>query len=71
MEKGLLITTIIVSISIIVLTLFQGKGGGLGSALGNTGAAFQTRRGLEKIIVRTTAVLIGVFFIISVIQLIS
>ncbi len=71
MEQALLITTIIVSIALIILTLFQGKGGGLGSAWGNAGAGFQTRRGVEKLIVRLTAILIGVFFIVSVIQLIS
>lgn len=71
MEQALLIVTIIVSIALIILTLFQGKGGGLGSAWGSAGAGFQTRRGVEKIIVRLTAVLIGVFFIVSVIQLIS
>lgn len=71
MQNALLIATIIVSILIILLTLFQGKGGGLGSAWGGGGGGFQTRRGLEKVMLRLTIVLIFVFFVISVIQLVS
>lgn len=71
MQNGLLITTIIISILIVVLTLFQGKGGGLGSAWGGGGGGFQTRRGLEKAMLRLTAILIFAFFVISVINLVS
>lgn len=71
MQTGLLIITNIIGISIIVLTLFQGKGGGLGSAWGNAGAGFQTRRGLEKVLLRVTGILIFAFFIISVLNLIT
>lgn len=70
MREALLIATIFVGTLIIILTLFQGKGGGLGSAWGGAGS-FQTRRGLEKWMMRGTAVLIVVFFVISVINLIS
>ena len=71
MENVLLILTIIVSVIIVILTLFQGKGGGLGSAWGNAGGGFQTRRGLEKVLLRVTALLIFVFFVLSAINLIS
>lgn len=71
MNTVLLISILIVSILIIILTLFQGKGGGLGSAWGNVGGGFQTRRGLEKWLMRLTAVLIFIFLILSVINLIK
>lgn len=71
MNPILLVLIIIVSIAIIILTLFQGKGGGLGSAWGSAGAGFQTRRGLEKWLLRFTAVLIVIFLILSVINLVS
>lgn len=70
MENALLIPTIIVSILIVVLTLFQGKGGGLGSAWGGMGAGFQTRRGLEMVLLRGTAFLICVFFVLTVAHLV-
>ena len=71
MKSVLLMLIVIVSIAIIILTLFQGKGGGLGSAWGGAGAGFQTRRGLEKWMLRITAILIGIFLILSVINLVS
>lgn len=70
MGDTFLIPTIIVSILIVVLTLFQGKGGGLGSAWGGTGAGFQTRRGLEMVLLRATAVLICIFFVLTVAHLV-
>lgn len=71
MQQVLLIATIIVSILIVVLTLFQGKGGGLGSAWGGGGSGFQTRRGLEKVMMRSTIGLVIVFFILSLINLLT
>ncbi len=71
MENILLVITIIVSVLIVILTLFQGKGGGLGSAWGNAGGGFQTRRGLEVVLLRATSILIFIFFVISVINLVS
>ncbi|OGK15567.1 preprotein translocase subunit SecG [Candidatus Roizmanbacteria bacterium RIFCSPLOWO2_02_FULL_37_19] len=69
MESILLVATIIIGVLIILLTLFQGKGGGLGSAWGGAGGGFQTRRGLEKWMLRITAILVFIFFAISVIKL--
>jgi protein translocase SecG subunit len=71
MNMALLVLIIAVSVSIIILTLFQGKGGGLGNAWGNVGGGFQTRRGLEKWLMRLTGVLIAVFLILSVINLVK
>ena len=69
MDNLLLIITIAIGIAIVVLTLFQGKGGGLGSAWGNVGAAYQTKRGLEKVMLQATAILVFLFFVISVVNL--
>ncbi|OGK31213.1 preprotein translocase subunit SecG [Candidatus Roizmanbacteria bacterium RIFCSPLOWO2_01_FULL_42_14] len=68
MQNALLVVTIVLGVVITALTLFQGKGGGLGSAWGGTGAGFQTRRGLEKMLLRLTAILIFLFFVVSVIN---
>jgi len=49
----------------VALILLQGKGAGLGSAWGGGGEFYQTRRGVEKITMRLTYVLIVVFFLLS------
>lgn len=71
MNNLLLIGTIIVGVALIILTLFQGKGEGLGSAWGGMGGNFQTRRGLEKWMLKITTVLVIVFFVLSVIGLLQ
>jgi len=53
----------------VVLILIQGKGAGLGSAWGGGGDMYQTRRGVEKLTLRLTVILIVVFFILSVLNL--
>lgn len=67
----LLIATIVLSVLITVLILMQGRGAGLGSAWGGGGEFFQTRRGIEKVTLQLTVVLIVLFFIVSVINLVS
>jgi len=69
MRNVILIVNIVVSIAIVTLILVQGKGAGLGSAWGGGGEMFQTRRGVEKITLRITIVLIVVFFALSLISL--
>lgn len=69
MKPALLIINIILSVAIVALILIQGKGAGLGSAWGGGGEFFQTRRGVEKLTLRLTVVLIILFFIVSVVNL--
>lgn len=69
MKNIFLIANIILSILIVILILLQGKGAGLGSAWGGGGELFQTRRGIEKVTMRLSVILIIVFFIISLINL--
>lgn len=68
MKPILLIINIIISIAIVVMILLQGGGGGLGSAWGGGGETFQTRRGIEKITLRLTVILVVVFLIVSAIN---
>jgi len=65
MKPVLLIANIILSVAIAALILLQGKGAGLGSAWGGGGEFYQTRRGVEKITMRLTYVLIFIFFLLS------
>jgi len=64
-----LFVNIIFAIIIVILILVQGKGAGLGSAWGGGGETYQTRRGLEKVTLKLTVIMIVVFFIISAVNL--
>lgn len=69
MKTALLIANIVISGLIIFFILIQGGGAGLGSAWGGGGETFQTRRGIEKWTLRATVILIGLFFIVSLVNL--
>lgn len=69
MKNIFLLINSILSVLIVILILIQGKGAGLGSAWGGGGEMFQTRRGVEKITLRITILLIIIFFIVSVANL--
>ena len=56
------ILQIVVSVLLIILVLFQQRGSGLGSAFGQEGGAYATRRGAQKKIFTATIVL-GILFI--------
>ena len=69
MKNFLLILNIIFSVLIVIFILIQGRGAGLGSAWGGGGEMFQTRRGMEKIILWLTTIFIVIFLVISLINL--
>ena len=69
MKSFLLILNIVLSVLIIIFILVQGKGAGLGSAWGGGGEMFQTRRGMEKIILWLAMIFIIMFFAVSLINL--
>lgn len=69
MKNFLLVLNIIFSVLIVVFILIQGRGAGLGSAWGGGGEMFQTRRGMEKIILWMTTAFIIIFLVVSLINL--
>jgi preprotein translocase subunit SecG len=69
MKNFLLILNIVFSVLIVVFILIQGRGAGLGSAWGGGGEMFQTRRGMEKIILWLTTIFIVIFLVVSLINL--
>ncbi len=69
MKNIFLFINIILSVLIVILILIQGKGAGLGSAWGGGGEMYQTRRGVEKITLRITILLIIIFFVVSIANL--
>ncbi|PIU36506.1 preprotein translocase subunit SecG [Candidatus Roizmanbacteria bacterium CG06_land_8_20_14_3_00_34_14] len=69
MKNILLILNIIFSVLIVVFILIQGRGAGLGSAWGGGGEMFQTRRGMEKMILWLTTISIFIFLVVSLVNL--
>lgn len=61
-SSSLFIVQIILSVALIVLVLFQTKGG-LGTIFGGDGAVFHRRRGVEKTLFQITIGLSVVFFL--------
>lgn len=58
---------IVVSTILTVVILMQTRGSGFGGAFGAQGAAYRTRRGLERYLFRGTVVLAAVFITIALI----
>lgn len=69
MKNFLLVLNIVLSVLIVIFILVQGRGAGLGSAWGGGGEMFQTRRGMEKILLWLTSIGIVVFLAVSLINL--
>lgn len=65
---ALQIIQIIIALTIIILTLLQTKGGGLGGIFGGEGGIYRTRRGVEKTLYHTTIGLAVIFFVISLVS---
>jgi preprotein translocase subunit SecG len=69
MLKYLYIAQIVVAVALIVVTLLQVKGGGLGGIFGQADTVYRTKRGVEKTLFQFTIVLVVIFVILSVVSL--
>ena len=71
MNQTLLIAQFIVSILLVVSILLQQRGGSLGSAFGDAGTSYASRRGVEKHIFWISVILVIVFLSIALLNFIS
>lgn len=69
MQTYLNISQIVLSVALIVVVLFQVRGGGLGGIFGQPSTVYRTRRGVEKLLFQLTIVLVVTFLVISVLTL--
>ena len=69
MQTYLNVAQIVLSITLIMIILFQVRGGGLGGIFGQPSSVYRTRRGVEKILFQLTIVLVVIFLVISVLTL--
>ncbi len=65
----LYIAQIVVAVALIVVTLMQVKGGGLGGIFGQADTVYRTKRGMEKTLFQFTIILVVIFVILSVVSL--
>lgn len=70
MKNFLVLIELIVTILLIVSVLLQVKGTGLGSSFGGGGEFYQSKRGVEKIVLYLTIGLIVLFAVVSVVLLV-
>ncbi len=63
------ISIIVVAVLLVVVILLQNRGAGVSGIFGGSGAVFQTKRGVEKILFITTIVLAVLFFGLSIARL--
>ena len=69
MQTNLNIAQIVLSIALVVIVLFQVRGGGLGGIFGQQSGVYRTRRGVERVLFRLTIVFVVVFLVISILTL--
>ncbi len=69
MLTNLNIAQILLSVALIVIILFQVRGGGLGGIFGQQSGVYRTRRGVEKLLFRLTIIFVAVFLVISILTL--
>ena len=63
------IIQIVISAALILVIIFQVRGGGLGGIFGQADTVFRTRRGIEKTLFQLTVVLVVLFVIVSIVSL--
>ena len=71
METYLYIAQIIVAVALIVVSLLQVKGGGLGGIFGQADTVYRTKRGLEKTLFQFTIVLVVIFVVLAIVSFIT
>ncbi len=66
MPSYLIIAQILVAVALIVVIIFQVKGGGLGGIFGQPDSVYRTRRGVEKTLFQMTIALAVLFVVLSI-----
>ena len=69
METYLYIAQIVVAVSLVLVSLLQVKGGGLGGIFGQADTVYRTKRGVEKTLFQLTIILVVIFVVLSIVSL--
>jgi preprotein translocase subunit SecG len=69
MATYLYVAQIVVAVALILVSLLQVHGGGLGGIFGQADTVYRTKRGVEKTLFQLTIALIIIFIVLSIISL--
>lgn len=69
MKDVILIFQILISVALSVTILMQIRGSGLGTTFGDMGEQYRSKRGIEKLLYKSSVILTALFLITSVINL--
>jgi preprotein translocase subunit SecG len=69
METYLYVAQIVIAAVLILVSLLQVRGGGLGGIFGQADTVFRTKRGVEKTLFQLTIALVAIFVILSIVAL--
>jgi preprotein translocase subunit SecG len=69
METYLYIAQIVVAVALILVSLLQVRGGGLGGIFGQADTVYRTKRGVEKTLFQLTIALVVIFIVLSIVSL--
>jgi preprotein translocase subunit SecG len=69
MVTYLYVAQIVVAVALIIVSLLQVKGGGLGGIFGQADTVYRTKRGVEKTLFQLTIVLVVIFIVLSIVSL--
>ena len=68
MQTYLNVAQLVVSIALILIVLFQVRGGGLGGIFGQPDTVYRTKRGVEKTLFQFTIALVVLFVVIAILS---
>jgi preprotein translocase subunit SecG len=71
MHTALNIVQIVISVLLILVILFQVKGGGLGGIFGQAESVYRTKRGVEKWLFWATIILSALFIILAIATIVA
>lgn len=69
MATYLYIAQIVIAVALILVSLLQVRGGGLGGIFGQADTVYRTKRGVEKTLFQLTIALVVIFIILSIVSL--
>jgi preprotein translocase subunit SecG len=71
MTNYLLVAQIVLAVALIIVIIFQIRGGGLGGIFGQPDSVYRTRRGVEKSLFQFTIGLTILFVIICILVVLA
>lgn len=69
MQLFLNILQMVISAALVLVIMFQVRGGGLGGIFGQQDTVYRTRRGVEKSLFQLTIVLVVLFVVVALVSL--